>query len=265
MTGQDAPPDPRAPRRGYKEFEFDLPGALLTELFKTFSALHSEHLTADTALTIPNEQGVYQLFYQGQLVYIGKTDAESGLRQRLERHAFKVQHRRNLDPGQVEFKAVRIFVFTAVDLEAGLLKHYERTRKVLWNGSGFGSNDPGRERDTTVVKEDNYDALYPIDIDRPLVIAFKSEQTAAQAFNALKNAVPYTVRTQGAGGRSRQPHADLTTTNVTVLAAPSSTRNIVKQITRQLPTGWQATALPGYVILYKEARDYPHGVIVARS
>lgn len=80
---------------GYKEFEFDLPEALLARLVEVFGELRAAPLAETGVAKIPDEQGVYQLFLEAgesrDLVYIGKTDAKAGLRRRLARHARKVQ------------------------------------------------------------------------------------------------------------------------------------------------------------------------------
>src|SRR5690242_2982896 len=96
----------------FREFEFDLPQALLRDLVALLDGLTPVSLESGRIETqIPEEQGVYQLFLDGNLVYIGKTDAEAGLRARLTRHSRKIRQRQNLDPSRVSFKAVRIFVF----------------------------------------------------------------------------------------------------------------------------------------------------------
>jgi hypothetical protein len=38
-----------------------------------------------------------------------------------------------------------------------------------------------------------------------------------------------------------------------------SARELLREIARQLPTGWQATQFPGRLILYKEQTEYRHG------
>lgn len=159
---------------GFVEFEFNLPDALLASLINVFDKMSGAPLTPENVQKIPEAQGVYMLLMRGQIVYIGKTDAEAGLRRRLDRHAWTIQHRAGLTVAEVAFKAVRIFVFTAIDLETQLIRHYA---PVPWNNSGFGSNDPGRN----------------------------------------------------------------------------------------LPEGWQATALAGRIIVYHESVDYPFGVTIARS
>jgi hypothetical protein len=153
---------------GYVEFEFDLPGALLVRLIEVLDDLEIGPMLPEIVKMIPEEQGVYQLFLDGVLVYIGKTDADAGLAKRLARHGDKIQHRVGLDPARVSFKAVRLYVFTAMDLETELIRHYGGTKAVPWNGSGFGSNDPGRNRDTGTYKKEHYDSIFPIDIERPL-------------------------------------------------------------------------------------------------
>jgi hypothetical protein len=251
---------------GYREFEFDLPGALLANLVYILADMDGAPLTAEALANVPEAQGVYQLFHGGGLVYIGKTDSEAGLHKRLTRHARKVLFRKNITPEQVTFKAIRIFVFTAMDLETELIGHYGGVRNIPWNGSGFGSNDPGRERDTTRVKPTNFDALYPIDIDREVGFAPEQGSTVADTLAALKDALPFTLRYQGKDGKPRSPHPDLAATTTPPCKPPFTVRRIIGAMVSALPPGWQATALPGYVILYKECRaDYPLAEVIARS
>lgn len=250
---------------GYVDFEFDLPEALLAHLIRILDGMESAPLAPGSLAEIPDAQGVYQLFLDNELVYIGKTDAEAGLRERLERHGLKIQHRVGLDPAQMTFKAVRVYVFTAVDLETQLIAHYRKAAKVNWNGSGFGSNDPGQERDTTEYKPKHFDWMFPIDIDRPLDITLTASDTAANVFTALKQAVPYTFRFQAAKKGSRRPHPDLEATTVSTGSAKLSARGIIEHVVRQLPPGWQATRLPSHVILYKTDKEYPQGNVIARS
>lgn len=251
---------------GYVDFEFDLPRALLERLIQILDGLKPVPLSSEFLYDIPDTQGVYQLLLDGDLVYIGKTDAEAGLRKRLDRHRLKIQHRNGLNPNQVAFKAVRIYVFTPVDLETQLIKHYGGPSAVRWNGSGFGSNDPGRERDTTGYKSNHFDALFPIDINRPLDLEIPAWDTAAGILSVLKTAVPYVLRYQGAGRGRRSPHSDLTDTMVSMSSiSPVTTKAVIEAVVRQLPTGWQATYLLSHVILYKETKTYPQGEIIAYS
>lgn len=249
-----------ASREWFKEFEFDLPGALLRDLTKLLDGMGDATLEAPSVdARIPDEQGVYQLFLDKALVYIGKTDSEAGLKRRLLRHAEKIQHREGLCPSRVSFKAVRIFVFTAIDLEQQLIKYYSGSGNGLkWNNSGFGANDPGRKRDTTELKDDHFDVRYPINIDVGLrASATHGEFTVADILSRLKGEVPYVIRYQNSGGSSRRAHADLERARVTVPAGVQAARDILLLVQTALRPDWQITVLPGYIILYKERREYP--------
>lgn len=248
---------------GYREFEFDLPGALLTHLVRALDGLEAAPLDADGLAPVQEAQGVYQLFLDGQLVYIGKTDAEAGLLKRLTRHSCKTRHRQGLDPARVTYKAIRIFVFTAIDLETQLIRHYGGVAGTLWNGSGFGANDPGRNRDHS--RPGQYDTSYPIDIDRELEVNFGAAGNAAQVAQRVKDALPYTFRFEGAGS-GRAAHPDLTGTPIVMPEGPWTARRSIAELVSQLPPGWQATRLSALIILYREHRDdYPQAAIIARS
>jgi hypothetical protein len=247
---------------GYTEFEFDLPDALLNHLIKVLDALPPAPLQANALSKVPEAQGVYQLFLDGKLVYIGKTDADAGLRRRLDRHAYKIQHRSHLDPAQVSFRAVRIFVFTAIDLETQLIKHYAKDG-TAWNNRGFGANDPGRRRDRTRIRPVNFDAIYPIDIDQPLDIDFSASSTVGDVVTRLKQALPYTFRYETEG---RKPARDLMLTPISMPSNTMSARQVLKYVTGFLPKGWQATGFMHQLILYPEiVDDYPDASIIARS
>lgn len=247
---------------GYTEFEFDLPDALLTHLIKVLDSLEPAPLQSNAVSSVPEAQGVYQLFLDGKLVYIGKTDAEAGLRNRLDRHSAKIRHRLNLDPARVSFRAVRIFVFTAIDLETQLIRHYAGAG-TAWNNRGFGANDPGRRRDHTRVKPINFDALYPIDIDRPLEADFSTASNAAEVVTRLKQTLPYTFRFETEG---RRPAAALASAAVTISPGAKTARAVLQELVGQLPAGWQATAFFHQLILYQErVEDYPDATILARS
>jgi hypothetical protein len=253
--------------QGFAEFEFDLPKALREELIQLLDSMDTGVLDATVAGRIPEAQGVYQLFHKGTLVYIGKTDAEAGLRTRLGRHAWKMMHRPNLQ-GSVEFKAVQILVFTAMDLETQLIKHYRKAGAVAWNGSGFGSNDPGRERETTNKDPDGFDASYPISIDLRLEQPLEpGEVTVIGALAHLKSTLPYTLRYEtlrnekGKAQRGKH-HLDLAEPRITVPGEPQTVRQIMGLIAGALGADWQATVFASHVILYKENRQYKFGKII---
>jgi hypothetical protein len=242
---------------GFREFEFNLPDALLTSLIEAFDGMESAPLLRVHVAPLPDAQGVYQLLHDGKIVYVGKTDGEAGLRQRLNRHAFTIQHRCNLDESLVKFRVLRVFVFTTIDLETQLIKHYGGITKVKWNNSGFGSNDPGRERDTTKIKVGGFDDLFPIDLDRPIELTdLDAPFTVAKMLATLRRKVSYIIRNQRSSDLLAEvnPSPGLTTA-----------REVIQSVVASLPPGWQATMLPGRIILYPEQRSYPAGVVIARS
>ena len=248
---------------GFVEFEFDLPDALLTSLVDVFGKIAGAPLMPANVTDIPEAQGVYMLLLRNEIVYIGKTDADAGLRKRLERHAWTIQHRSGLASTDVTFKAVRIFVFTAMDLETQLIRNYA---PVPWNNSGFGSNDPGRNRDMTDLKPEGFDAQFPLDLDHPLKLGLRADMTAAEVLAALRRELPYTLRAEVVKKGGKTPHADIFHAVVkSPPAPPLTTRKVIECVVQALPTGWQATALAGRVILYREHRDYKFGLIIARS
>lgn len=253
---------------GFKDFEFDLPGALRAELISLFDGMKTAPLRSIAKAKLPEAQGIYQLFHEGLLVYVGKTDAESGLRTRLTRHAQKVMHRPTLK-GAVRYKAVRIMVFTAMDLETQLIGHYRalNTGAATWNGSGFGSNDPGRQRETTNRQPDGFDNNHPINIDLPGEYLAPGSMPVATALANLKSTLPYTLRYEtlrDERGRAQrgQPHVELLNTNVVIPAFPHTVRELMQAIRSGLGSKWQATLFASHVILYREKHKYAYGDII---
>lgn len=247
---------------GFRSLEFDLPTALLTQVVETFDRMESGWLSPATTASVPNEQGVYQLFHGGRLVYIGKTDAQAGLRQRLSRHAWTIQSRHNLDVAEMSFKAVQVLVFSAMDLETALIAHYRSSgRNPAWNGSGFGSNDPGRNRDGTALRQDGFDATYPINVDLPLPrLGIADGVSAMSMLDTLSSALPYTLRYE------KSPQALAALRSARVSGDHATARQVMVAVCASLEGGWQATRLPGRVILYREEIDhYPGGEVIARS
>lgn len=237
----------------------------MSQIIPALDAMSSAPLTLANAMELPEAQGVYLLIHDDQIRYVGKTDAEAGLRTRIARHARKFEQRRNVQPEDVCFKAAKILVLTAMEIESKVIAHY----RAEWNGSGFGSNDPGRERETTNKPEQGFDAQFPIDIDIPLEILTPRTMSVHEALTALKNALPYTLRyeVQLPPGRTKvgsqdyrtNPHPDMPAGQVTVPARPMTVRDTLRLILAALPQGWQATYFVSHVILYKENRSYLHG------
>lgn len=253
------------PKKFFETLELDLAAKLLEELLRLLGCMPSVALSSYSVEAVDNSQGVYQLYRDDQLVYIGKTDSDAGLKTRLSRHLTKIQGRKNLSPDQVRFKAVRVLVFAAMDLETLLIDSCkERGEKLEWQHSGFGSNDPGRKRDTSNIKEGHFDAKHPIDLAHAISIRTTENPTcAAELLLLMKSKSPYLIRFQGSGS-GRSPHNDLVAAKLKIGAGEHSIISLLKEIKRAIGYEWQITALPGYVIIYKEnaPKKYPSGKII---
>jgi hypothetical protein len=114
----------------------------------------------------PRASGIYALYHQGVLVYIGKaskgtTKSKRTLGSRLNEHVSKIESRSNISTEEVTCRyltfASEWWVFAA---EFALITHYQ----PIWNASGFGSKTPGKGRPGTD-QISRWDDLYPIRVD----------------------------------------------------------------------------------------------------
>lgn len=252
----------------YAEFELDLTRALLRDLPPVLEAIQPAHLTGAELDTLPESvQGVYMLLFEGVPTYIGKTDAGHGFRTRLKRHLYSLSARRNLDIASVTYRAVRIMVFTTVNVESTLIRHFNvASNPMAWQNSGFGSNDPGHRREGQDPSQ--FDRRYPINIDLPLQFVQPGTSTVRDLLVLLKDALPFDFRyeTDALPGSSRPQkhtvgHMDHRDANAVVPRSAMTLRDLlVEVILPSLPGGWMATVFPGRVILYKEATLWPHAI-----
>ncbi len=241
---------------GYDEFEIDIEEILRQQLPKFFQDMPSAPLTLGNVDALPERaKGAYVLFLDDFPVYAGKTDTRHGFRDRLGRHAWTVQGRVNLDPSRLSFKAVRIMVFSAFDAEALLISEMKRInpKALPWNNSGFGSNDPGKNRDSQ--QPADFDQWYPVDIDFMMHDLPISDISLADFFGVVKQRLPFLFR-------NAPIPADVMVTNTNDKA---TLRQILKMAVGVLPPGWQVTVLHGRVIIYQEKRDYEFKLEVMRS
>lgn len=234
---------------GYGEYEIDIEDTLRQGLPGAFAQIGPAPLTADHVAAIPRgTKGAYLLFFDGRMVYAGKTDTRHGFRDRLGRHADSVRHRVGLDPNKITFKAMRIMVFSAFDVEAILISEMRRIDRgaLRWNDSGFGSNDPGRNRD--LGKPADFDREYPIDIDVELAGLPEGPVIVTNLLKAAKEAVPYLLR--------YDVGADAGQAQVILPDGPRTMRACLDAIASGLPDSFQITVFDGRIILYPLLRHY---------
>ena len=231
------PPEPSIPIEphastgvnGYDEFEIDVEAILRIQLPRFFSAVAPAPLTSGNVAALPERaKGAYMLLLDGEPDYAGKTDTRHGFRDRLNRHSWTVQGRKGLDPVRMSFKAVRIMVFSAFDVEAILIAEMKKegAGSLPWNNSGFGSNDPGKNRDGQ--QPADFDQWYPIDIDFPVDGLPAGEMSLSEFLRVVKGKLPYLIR--------NAPLPD--DINVSSIPTKSTVREILKIAIAALPAGW---------------------------
>ncbi|MEU7570085.1 GIY-YIG nuclease family protein [Micromonospora sp. NPDC049240] len=232
------------------EFRLSITRALADQLETTLRPLKPTPLTAANLSAVLSRPGVYALFFNERRVYVGK--AAGSLQDRLTQHLRKLSGRAGLDSAAVRF----VCVYVDEDLDAAapeklLIKKYREHDSIPWNTNGFGNKDPGRNRDTSVVKAAHFDATYPIDLEyqcRPE----PGMQSVAAVLEAAKGQLPYLLRFDS-GAAAKKTYRDAL---MVVPAQPLAARDLAQQLVAALPAGWQLTALPGYLILYQERRRY---------
>ncbi|MEO5338168.1 MAG: Eco29kI family restriction endonuclease [Magnetospirillum sp. WYHS-4] len=254
----------------------DVVRVLKEQLPMFFDGVESAPLTREHVMAIPERaKGAYLLLHQGHPVYAGKTDARHGFRDRLERHSDTIQHRIGLEPDDMTFKAVRVMVFSTFDVEAILIDEMRARgeRQLTWNDSGFGSNDPGHNRERQ--EPADFDRMHPVDVDRELDVVPPGDYSAHQVLLLLKEKLPYLIRFEtdlvpGQNGRMRPAaanvgHFEQRESRLTIPTGPITTRQAMSAIVAALPADqWQATIFPDRVILYRERVDYDFALSVIR-
>ncbi|MEV4479090.1 Eco29kI family restriction endonuclease [Micromonospora coxensis] len=230
-----------------KHFTFDLTGALVEQLHSEIPQLAPEPLTPSGLAEVAESPGVYQLYWRGDLVYIGKADIS--LRGRLYDHYRKISGRKNISVEDVSFTGLYLEgTWIPVGPEQMLIKRYGG--EPLWNKNGFGPNDPGKERDNTRIKDSHFDAQFPADLDWPLVGIGLGVHSVRELIKQAKEELPYTFRFQDKYAR----HPDYVRSYVRISGPVVTADQLFSAIAEALPAGWQITVLPGYVIMYK---NYP--------
>lgn len=256
----------------YDHFEIDIIDALSTQLTSALDRLAIGQLEPSVIRSVPRHQGVYQLYLDDLLVYVGKAD---NLPKRLLEHHQKISGRQNIDVASMGFRCLSVHPnWTALAPEAALITHYKQQKggQCEWNGNGFGPHDPGRNREVTNKAPEGFDARYPIKTDWICDWIEAGEWSLLDLLVTLKDAkrLPYLLRyeTERLGPAKNahftQGHPDHHDKTVTVPLTGMTAEELLILITKALP-GWQATAFPSHLILYKESFDYEYGRTLHRE
>ncbi|GCD99326.1 Eco29kI family restriction endonuclease [Embleya hyalina] len=240
----------------HAEFKLSITKALGDQLAAALAGLKPVVLTLANIRGLRPEPGVYQLYLDESLVYVGKADRS--LPQRVEKHFHKIAGRKNIDIAAMTFTCLYVDEdFGAVAPERLLINRHRELGEVPWNYNGFGNNDPGKRRDMTEVDDTHFDRFYPIDLDFEFTtLSYDTDTldgtlTVADLLKAVKDQLPYLFRYQA--------DSVFETIIVDPPGGPVTAHGLLALIASHLPAGWQITALPGYVIMYPKVEDYPSG------
>jgi hypothetical protein len=250
----------------FRPFEINIVSALSDQLTEALDSLTPADLDSGHIGQVPAAQGIYTLWHQGALVYVGKADK---LSKRLQEHHEKISGRRNMSLNDMKFSALLVHPnWTALAPESALIRHYKAAGAACdWNGNGFGPHDPGRDRETTNKAPDGFDALFPIEDQwRCPWFTSKVEWDCLELLVKLKRFLPYVLRyeTEQIGpdkfAHYTKGHPDQSGQLIRVPTStpPTTARGILALIASSIP-GWQATVFPSHMILYKERRAYRFG------
>jgi hypothetical protein len=236
------------------DFKLSITKALADQLAEKLTPLEPYPLTEEAISSLERRPGVYLLSHKEHRVYVGK--AQQPLPTRLRNHWNKLRGRDGIKVEEVEF----VCLYVDEDLDAAapeklLIKRYRAEGKgggVPWNTNGFGNKDPGRRRDKSKVERNHFDALYPVNLSFDSLRIKPGQTTVHDFLEELKGQLPYNLRFDKSDPARRDYQVKF--------EIPSKSFNAeqaIDLVVGALPEKWQATALPGYLILYPEREEYP--------
>jgi hypothetical protein len=237
------------------EFRLSISKALTDQLRAHLETLSAEALTAENLGHLEARQGVYQLYVEKKLVYIGS--ASTSLPERLRQHLWKIAGRQNISVKDVGFSCLYVDEdLTVLAPEDRLIAAFKEEGSSPWNFNGFGNKDLGKERDSTRLRPTHFDRLYPIRLDWPCDIE-AGTYGAHPLLKQLKKELPFLLRFE----RSKGAKAVYERTEIAVPERGMAAEDLLRLVAEGLPD-FQITALSGYVIMYREQRDYPDARII---
>lgn len=235
----------------HAEFKLSITKALGDQLSQALSELTPAPLDELNIESVRKIPGVYQLWHEGELVYIGKAD--DSIPTRLWKHHRKLSGRMGISLEDMTFSALYVEEdFSAVAPEKLLINRFQEIGSIPWNNNGFGINDPGKERDTTAFKESHFDCQYPANLDYEIPDLTVGESTLDELLKKTKEGLPYTFR-HARGTDARKIYSN---TSVTITPETRTADDVFQLISSSLPSPWRVVALPGYAILYPKEAVY---------
>jgi hypothetical protein len=238
---------------GCKQFDLNLAKAVVEQMVAAFESLVPVALDSANTAALPAAPGVYQLLHKHSLVYVGQ--AADTLQARLERHRTTLSGRRGIAIDDMQYRALVVNRnWSTLATEQALLSHYGDS--PAWNNSGFGSNDPGRNRDQTAEKPGHFNVQFPINIDCPADPSVLNASHAHLVLARLKDTAPFIIRFD-AGATDALRGVKIRGGRGSSIAA------VLTEIGQALGHQWQVSALPGRVLIYRESgKAYPNAEVV---
>jgi len=240
-------------------YTFDFLTTVSNQLIERLDSLSVTWLTDDALLALSefqttrnSAQGVYLLHEGDAPRYLGKA---KNVHVRLRQHLRKLSGRQNINLQEVGYKALLLdnSMSTAANEEL-LIEMYEGRFDDMWNGGGFGTKDPGKNRDTTVPGK--FDQEHRIIRDFP-VENIQDQETISSLFNKMKRELPYLFRS--AIGDAKSTSLDLT-------GVERNAESLLRAALQALPSGMHAAILAYGMVAYNNApRHYPLSVVVIPS
>lgn len=235
----------------HSEFKLSITKALGDQLSNALSELTPAPLDELNIERVRKIPGVYQLWHEGELVYVGKAD--KSIPTRLWKHHRKLSGRTGISLDDMTFSALYVEEdFSAVAPEKLLIGRFQEAGAIPWNNNGFGINDPGKERDTTAFESTHFDCQYPADLDYEIPNLSAGECTLEELLKKTKDSLPYTFR-YARGAKEKWIYAK---TSVTITPETRTADDAFHLISSALPSPWRVVALPGYAILYPREAEY---------
>ena len=208
-------------------------------------------LAADQ-VTLNARQGVYLLYHRGEPVYLGKAD---DVHERLRQHLRKMSGRANIDLGAVGYKALLLdkSMSTAAN-ETVLIQLFQETYQGMWNGTGFGTKAPGKERDTTAPSK--FDREHPIKADYPIT-GIRDKETVGAVFQTIKSQVPFVFR-HAVDSKALKIELELR-------EVPRTAESLVAAALASMEAGWYCAVLSYGLVVYRDRKTYGPDVRVLRA
>lgn len=240
-------------------FSLSITQALGEQLLVALGKLTEAPLTEENLTQVNRRGGIYQLFLDDESVYIGKS--KDALNIRVSNHFSKLSGRTVGLLDRMKFKVMYVNEdLDALAPEKMLIRTLKQSGDAQWNQNGFGNKDPGRQRDTSLVKEAHFDRLFPINLNLSVTLVYpKPVDTLLDALTAIKLALPYNLRFASVKDKTRKELKAVDLSGEQVMGQTRTVHEWLEWFAARLPAGWMITAFPGYIIVYKEDNPGKYG------